>query len=609
MREIVCQFFDMSKGALVQSMGLEDLFVLFRGMGTMVWDLTIGDVVSYRPHVKAGHDGKSEDLPEFSMSSTDVILVGDAAGRIDGVPYAGAAAEFGLVIEQAAYLKRKIIDEIDNVIGKIIVIADAQNQYIAVLTPELLTRKLLRCLGEEQARMQAVMDTVGEAVCIIDDHDRVVTWNHRAEALYGIAAQEILGLPIEQFFSNLVLTKVIKNRQQVRDTYHKPCSGTHVLINATPVRLGEKIIGGACAERDITELVYLNQELSKASSQVQTLKQKIDKMSLQQPDPFAVVYGHSCGIREAIAIAKRVSATNVPVLLRGESGTGKEVFARAIHAASQRSGPFVEINCGAIPASLFESELFGYQSGAFTGADRKGKPGLFEVAHGGTVFLDEIGELPLEMQVKLLRVLQEKSFYRIGGGQPVRVDIRIIAATHRNLEEMIKQRHFRDDLYYRLNVVSLELPPLRERKEDVPELVYRAIQLFSAQHAKEINKVDPAVMAVFLDYAWPGNVRELYNMVERLFILAEGDVIGGEALPANLRLVSTTVNQRIAVSTPETDLSTATMCIERDIILRVLKEVKYNKSAAAKKLGIPRSTLYYKIDQLGLETCQKIDGT
>ncbi len=475
---------------------------------------------------------------------------------------------------------------------------------------------MIECLIElyyqQGARLQAVLDTVSEAICIIDDNDQVVAWNGRAEQLYGISAAQIIGEPIERFFSNLLLTKVMKERQEVIEKYHKPCSGTHVLINAKPIRLTDKVIGGICAERDITEMVQLHQKLSETNLEVQSLKQEIDKIQFQT-DCFSSICGHSRSIVEAVNMARKIAATNVPILLRGESGSGKEVFSRAIHKASQRSGLFMAINCGAIPVTLFESELFGYQPGAFTGADRKGKAGLFEKAHGGTLFLDEVGELPKEMQVKLLRVLQEKCFYRIGGDKPVNVDVRIIAATHRDLEKMIDQGEFRDDLYYRLNVVSMNLPSLRERPEDIPELVHKGLQHFGIIHNKEITKVDPAVMAAFLEYNWPGNVRELYNVLERLVILTESEFLGIDDLPANFHCVKMYAKNKLQASAA-IDLPSATNAMERELIKQVLQEKNYNKAATAKKLGIPRSTLYYKMQQLGLDRreydslCQKIDG-
>ncbi|MBP2628374.1 MAG: modulated sigma54 specific transcriptional regulator, Fis family [Firmicutes bacterium] len=460
---------------------------------------------------------------------------------------------------------------------------------------------LLKDYQIQQARLDALLATVNEAICIIDEKDKVVVWNHCAEYLYGIAAGDILNQPIEQFFSNLMLTKVMKERRTVNEEYHTPCPDTHVLINARPVKLSSQIIGGVCAERDITEVVQLHQKLSKTHEEVETLKLEIDKINTQT-DCFSAIYGHSTAIREAIGIARRIAAAHVPVLLRGESGTGKELFARAIHAASGRKGPFIAINCGAISPSLFESELFGYQPGAFTGADRRGKVGLLEQANGGTLLLDELGDMPKDMQVKLLRTLQDKSFYRVGGNKPIHIDVRIIAATHRNLEDMIMKGDFREDLYYRLNVVAISLPSLRDRLDDIPELVHKGIQYYDSIHNKKITKVDPALMAALIQYPWPGNIRELFNVLERLVILADHSLLTIEHLPNNFRQSAFSLPS-LEKTTRDINLSEVTVHIEKEMISRVLAEEGFNKAAAAKKLGVPRSTLYYKMQKFGIE-CQ-----
>ena len=472
------------------------------------------------------------------------------------------------------------------------------NQSEAVID---LFQQLSTAYQLQQVRLEALLDTVNEAVCMIDESDKVVCWNHRAENLYGIPVNEILNQPIEQFFSNLMISNVMKEHRTVAEQYHTPCSDKHVLINARPINLTERVVGAVCCERDITEVVQLNQKLSQTHQEVQSLKQKIDKI-YSQSDCFDTIYGHSKAIHEAISVARRVAATSVPVLLRGESGTGKELFSRAIHKASQLGGPFVAINCGAISANLFESELFGYQAGAFTGADKKGKVGLLEKANGGTLLLDEIGDMPKDMQVKLLRTLQEKNFYPVGGSKPVHIDVRIIAATNCNLEDMINNGDFREDLYYRLNVVAIVLPSLRERLDDIPELLHRGLQYYSALHGKKISRIDPALMVTLLQYSWPGNIRELFNVLERLVILADNDVLGLDNLPKNI-LLSVLPQSNSSTLSVQGDLPTTTDNVERDVIVRVLTEEHFNKAGAAKKLGIPRSTLYYKMRRLGLESC------
>lgn len=456
-------------------------------------------------------------------------------------------------------------------------------------------QELKNRLACAEARLEAVLAAVGEAVCVVDAQDHVVAWNRYATELYGIAREEIMGKHIGLFFSNLLLTQVVQEKQEVRGRYHTPCPEKHVLINAMPVRAAGEVVGGVCAERDITEVVQLNEKLFRTSEEMALLQQRI---KAHPGDAFSAIYGHSAVIQEAISLGRRVAVAQAPVLLRGESGCGKELFARAIHQASCRQGAFVAINCGAIPEGLFESELFGYQGGAFTGADRKGKAGLLEQADQGTLFLDEIGDMPREVQVKLLRALQEKSFYRVGGGKAVKVDVRIVAATHRDLEEMVAHKEFREDLYYRLNVVTLRLPALRERRDDIPELVHKGLQHFGAVYGKIIAKVAPDAMAMMLEYAWPGNVRELFNVLERIVVLAEGDVLESRYLPQEW------LQQRSLPVLPlkgNFNLVDASSQWEKEVIRRVLKENHYNKAAAAKKLGIPRTTLYYKLRQLELD--------
>ncbi|NLC77560.1 MAG: sigma 54-interacting transcriptional regulator [Clostridia bacterium] len=470
-----------------------------------------------------------------------------------------------------------------------------QNKPVGLVSPAQIGQQLWTVLKQRDAQLGAVLDTVHEAVTMIDRENRVIGWNRAAQEMYRIPAEEILGKKIDHYFTSLVVTEM-RNKVAVRDAYHQPCAGTHVLINASPIKVGNEIVGSVAAERDITETVYLHNELSKASSQVRLLEQEISKINSRK-EAFSNIYGHSRKLTEVINLAKKVANTDAAVLIRGESGTGKELFAEAIHQASRRHDkPFIVINCGAIPAGLFESELFGYQPGAFTGADRKGRPGKFELAHEGTVFLDEIGELSPELQVKLLRVLQGKRIYRVGGGEPVEVDVRVIAATNRDLEKLIQKGAFREDLYYRINVVSLEVPPLRERRDDIPELLYLFIREFCHQHQRDLVQVDQEVMDMLLRYPWPGNVRELRNVVERMVVLAEGQVLGVDTLPEAVKQY----HHQFAGPSP-TNLAEMREENERQIILNALREAEGNRSLAARLLGIPRSTLYYKMKVLKIK--------
>jgi len=322
----------------------------------------------------------------------------------------------------------------------------------------------------------------------------------------------------------------------------------------------------------------------------------------------ATIAGESPPTRQALELARKVAVTDSTVLLRGESGTGKDLFARAIHFGSRRAaGPYVKVNCGALPEPLLESELFGHEKGAFTGAVRQ-KPGRFEDAQKGTLFLDEIGELPLSLQVKLLQVIEEKSFTRVGGNATVKVDVRILAATNRDLEEMARARTFREDLFFRLNVFPITLPPLRERPGDVAVLARHLLE----KHGASADKLSAPAMSALERYAWPGNVRELENTLERALILAGADEIGPEHLsfarPELMGAVLPGTGQTPGwvPRIPPEGLSLEVL--ERELILQALELAGGNKSAAARLLGLTRRTLYSRMERHGLRTPGETGG-
>ncbi|GBF33540.1 acetoacetate metabolism regulatory protein AtoC [Desulfocucumis palustris] len=294
----------------------------------------------------------------------------------------------------------------------------------------------------------------------------------------------------------------------------------------------------------------------------------------------------------------RVANTNATVLIRGESGTGKELAARAIHYNSVRKDkPFVKINCASIPENLLESELFGHEKGAFTGAVAA-KPGRFELAHKGTLFLDEIGEMSMSTQTKLLRVLQEREFERVGGTETIKVDVRIVAATNKDLEESIASGEFREDLYYRLNVVEIMLPPLRERKADITALVGHIIKGCSVEHKKGIKGFSGDAMEILMNYDWPGNIRELKNVCERAVLMSTGPVLSVEDLPMSLKKKSRRFNWINDI--PGNSLKEIVSEVEREIILKALEEHNWNRSAAAQALKMNRSSFYAKLKELGI---------
>jgi DNA-binding NtrC family response regulator len=315
---------------------------------------------------------------------------------------------------------------------------------------------------------------------------------------------------------------------------------------------------------------------------------------LETKTRFERMVGESEPMQRVYHLVEMVAGSDVTVLLTGESGTGKELVARAIHHKSSRSGgPFVTLNCGALPENLFESELFGYEKGAFTGALAT-KAGRFELAHGGTLLLDEIGELSLKSQVDFLRVLETKEFRRLGGTKVVKVDTRIIAATNRNLAEAVKQGDFREDLFYRLNVVPIKLPPLRERGDDIPLLVETFLPEFCAQHQRGPKEVSREAMRLLRLYAWPGNIRQLRNLLERLVVTVREDMIQPQHLPEEIQLSNEDI-RTMAVT-----LGSSLEEIEKEVIRRTLAEVTNHREKAAKLLGISLRSLQYKIKAYGI---------
>lgn len=483
-----------------------------------------------------------------------------------------------------------------------VVILDDSGSVLGVISALELIDSLLKHCEIMNSFFKTLLDTVNEAVTVVTKEGTVSHWNSVAQDTYSIPQQNILGKHIADFFKQetLATLKILDEGRPVRQSYHSPRPGTHVLINASPVIYDGTILGAISCEQDVTQIVRLNEKLTNTSSELRDLQKKISPPE----DPFAKIIGKGQSIRHTISVARKISSSEATVLITGESGVGKELFAQAIHMASPRAKkPLITLNCGAIPAALFESELFGYHGGAFTGAERKGKPGKLELAHGGTLFLDEVGELPLGLQVKLLRVLQDRCFYRLGGTEPITVNTRIIAATNRDLEKMMQTGEFREDFYYRLNVITLEVPPLRERTEDIPELAQAFLHESALKHNRPMPSLDPAVIVAFLNYHWPGNVRELHNVAERLAVLADEGIIETKYLPLALKrpkVESLTLSNPIPSQFGRANSKELTISSEIEKICGVLEKTHGNKSAAAKLLGISRGTLYYKLKQYNL---------
>lgn len=337
----------------------------------------------------------------------------------------------------------------------------------------------------------------------------------------------------------------------------------------------------------------------KKALETKQIKEENIELKKRLDDKFGVtsIVGASEGISRVIDTVRQVAPTKATVLIEGESGTGKELIAQSLHQLSGRKGKFMPVHCAALPETLLESELFGHEKGAFTGAveDRKGR---FELAAGGTLFLDEIGEIPLSVQVKLLRVLETRSFERLGGTETIQADVRIVAATNKDLKKMVAEGTFREDLFYRLNVVTVLLPPLRERRDDIPLLVRHYMDQFATENGKSEMVIDESAMAALTAYNWPGNIRELRNCVERMVVLCRSQELTIDNVPANIR-------ENVSPGITKTLLAPSAGCdLERNeklLIERALNECEGNRSKAAEKLGISRRTLHRKLNLYNLE--------
>ncbi|WP_129598267.1 sigma-54-dependent transcriptional regulator [Anaerophilus nitritogenes] len=344
------------------------------------------------------------------------------------------------------------------------------------------------------------------------------------------------------------------------------------------------------------DIEELKMQIRKAL-EIGNMKEQIEFLTKKLKDKTGkVIIGNSLRMKEVLDVVNRVAKSTATILITGESGTGKELIANAIHYNSDRKNkPYIKVNCGAIAESLLESELFGHEKGAFTGAVSR-KPGRFERADGGTLFLDEVGELSLATQVKLLRVLQEKEIERVGGTEVIKVDVRVVAATNRDLKKMVEEGTFREDLYYRLNVIPIELPSLRERKEDIPVLIDYFIQKFCREMGRSLISICEDALERMVQYSWKGNIRELENVVERLIILSQGNVIHREDLPKEILLQNEDPSEFIL---PKEGIDLEE--VEKNLIQQALKKTDYNQTKAANLLGITRHTLIYRMEKYNIK--------
>lgn len=448
-------------------------------------------------------------------------------------------------------------------------------------------------LLQQMEMMNLILDSIHNGVMITDANGYITHFNQPYGDFLGVVPAAQIGKHCTEVIENTRMHLVAKTGIPEINHTHL-IKGQRMVVQRIPIKKEGEVIAvfGQVMFKNVRDVGKLAKKLSLLESKVEHYEQELISLRSTRHTLNSIV-GDSEAIKALKTEALRAAMTQFPVLITGESGTGKELFAQGVHHASDRKiYPFVRINCAAIPKDLLESELFGYEKGAFTGAKAGGKPGKFDLAKHGTVFLDEIGDLPLSMQPKLLRVLEDKEFERVGGTTLIRSDFRLIAATNQNLEEMLAERRFRKDLYYRLNVIPLYIPPLRERREDILPLTRHNLKQIAAEASLPEIFLEPEVEDVLYHYHWPGNVRELFNVLERIVSSVVGDTIRFSDLPFHVYRGHKSLSESSAVS-----IRDAHAGAERDAIIRALKIARYNKSRAATILGIHRTHLYKKIRQ------------
>ncbi|HOW59654.1 MAG TPA: nif-specific transcriptional activator NifA [Candidatus Omnitrophota bacterium] len=508
------------------------------------------------------------------------------------------------------------------------VLYEVTRQVMAPFPIEERMRKVLEVLHEKMGMERGtltLLDADGENLTIeiahgLDDHEIKKGRYKVGEGITGkvVEAGEPIAVP------NIGEEPLFLNRTGTRRDFRR----NRIAFICVPIKIDQETIGALSVDRlfkgdvslneDLRLLTILSSIIAQAVANYRLREQEKEKLQsenielkreLAKKFHPANIIGESKRMKEVYAAIDMVSRTRSTVLLRGETGTGKELVAHAIHYASLRSkGPFVKVSCAALPETLLESELFGYEKGAFTGAVTN-KPGRFEMADGGTLFLDEIGDISANMQIKLLRALQEREFERVGGTKTLRVDVRVIAATNRDLEKAIQEKQFREDLYYRLNVVPIFLPSLRERREDIPLLVSYFLKREALENGKEVRYVSDAAMDYLMNYSWPGNIRELENAMERAVILCQSDTLeenlfpipGQKGHPATIHLKDDGTSSGSGMDEISGNLSDAVEKLEKKLIQEALKKTNGNQRKAAKVLGVTERILGYKVKNYSLK--------
>jgi len=492
-----------------------------------------------------------------------------------------------------------LIDDENNILGAVAIFRDITE--LVTLAEEITNLK------EIQGTLEAVFNSTKDAISVVDQNGIHVMINPAYTRITGLTEADVIGkdFSVDLAEGNSVHKQVLEEKKAVDSVLLKSGhSKKEVIASAAPLIVNGELRGSVAVIHDISEIKRLNYELDQAKQIIRNLEAKYT---------FDDIKGSNVHLEEAISKAKIAALTPATVILRGESGTGKELFAHAIHNASKRkNSQFVRVNCAAISENLLESELFGYEEGAFTGALKGGKVGLFERADGGTIFLDEIGEINLNTQAKLLRVLHEKEILRVGGTKPINVNVRVISATNLDLEKAVEDRSFRKDLYYRLNVIPIRVPPLRDRKDDLDVIIEHLIRKYNQEYGRNVMEMSEEALNQISRYNWPGNIRELENFIGRAMInmkISEQVIQHGHLPQINDLDEHVTIPLQRDYEKNELSvmpLDDVTGQFEKEYISKVLKQNKFNKTLSAKQLKISIRSLYYKIEKYEIVEAPKL---
>ena len=499
-----------------------------------------------------------------------------------------------------------------------IVLQSAAESIVQAINEAMLLARSIYSEKRRTNEFKTILDHISDGVLAVNSKGEVTVYNNAAEKIMGRPKDEVLHFSVQDVIQNTRMHDVLESGNEEMGVLQE-INNTTIVTNRIPILVDGKTVGAVATFQDVTMLQQLEQQV----------RRKLSRRGLVAKWTFADIIGTGPAMTRTIKRALKYAEVDNTILLLAETGSGKEMFAQSIHQKSRRkNGPFVAINCAALPETLLEAELFGYVEGAFTGAVKGGKAGLFEQAHGGTIFLDEIGEISKQMQTLFLRVLQEKEVRRLGDDKFIPIDVRVIAASNQNLGRLVQEGHFRSDLYYRINVLNLEIPPLRERKEDIPLLAANILKRYNRSSSQHLAFTTEALELLQL-YDWPGNVRQLENVLERLIVIAEDNVITGAnveaALAGELQVdeidyrqmtVTSSINgsdttnrhatfndkQLEEISPQKNQYDEGLLSkIEKETIIKVLEQVNGRRQEAARILGISSTTLWRRLKKLGID--------